>query len=143
MNKPKACALVLQNRMEGGEFMDKIHISDITEITKDRICFRDERGDTCFIELAPCANSYEAVHSVLNKSDLKLRCVGERSFGKYAYYELYTIGHTQIYMNLRTNTLKRVISKIFGWNFHTKEFQAFYSIQKRLNENGWTTFDLT
>ena len=122
--------------------MDKIHISQIVEIARDRIYYRDDRGDTVFLELESCANSYEAEHkSVMGSSEV--RCVGERFFGEYAYYELYTIGHTQFYMNLKTTKVQKVISKIFGWNFHVKDCQKFYSIQKQLNEHGWTTLDLT
>ncbi len=46
-------------------------------------------------------------------------------------------------MKLRTNKIKRFVSKIMGWNFHAKEFQQFYSVQKELNANGWTTMDLS
>jgi len=122
--------------------MNIVHISDIVEITKDKIIFRDDRGDIDFIELEPCANSYDAVHKT-TPSDRKMRCVGIRFFGDYAYYELYTIGHTHIFMNLRKNLVKKAISKMFGINFHAKDFEKFYSIQKQLNENGWTTLDLT
>ncbi len=123
--------------------MEKIHISNIVEITKDRIYYRDDREDVVFIELEPCANSYEVAHKITNQSERKLRCIGVRCFGEYAYYELYTIGHIQIYMSLRSNIIKKLISKIFGFNFHAKGFQQFYSIQKQLNKNGWTTLDLT
>ena len=122
--------------------MYKIHISNITEITNDKIHYRDERGDIVFVELEPCANSYEVSHKTSNQS-AAVRCVGERFFGEYAYYELYTIGHIQFYLNLKTNPLKKAISKFFGWNFHAKDFQKFYSIQKALNKNGWTTLDLS
>jgi len=123
--------------------MYKIHISNITDITKDKIFYRDDKGDISYIELEPCANSYEASRKKTNTDGSKVRCVGVRFFGEYAYYELYTAGHTQIYMNLQTNKFKRFISKVFCWNFHVKEFQLFYSIQKRLNANGWTTLDLS
>ena len=123
--------------------MNKIHISNIVEITQDKIYYRDDRGDVAFIELEPCANNYEATHRHINQSDCRGRCVGNRFFGEYAYYELYTIGHVQFYMTLKTNIFQKVISKIFGWNFHVKDFQKFYSIQKQFNDKGWTTLDLT
>ncbi len=123
--------------------MYKIHISNIVEITKEKIYYRDDRGDIVFIELEPCANSFEAKHKITNQSECKVRCIGVCFWGEYAYYELYTIGHMQIYMNLKTNIVKKAISKIFGLNFHAKDFQQFYSIQKQLNEKGWTTLDLT
>ena len=123
--------------------MNKIHISNIVEITQDKIYYRDDRGDVAFIELEPCANNYEATHRHINQSDCRGRCVGNRFFGEYAYYELYTIGHVQFYMTLKTIIFQKMISKIFGWNFHAKDFQKFYSIQKQFNEKGWTTLDLT
>ncbi|MBP3300400.1 MAG: hypothetical protein J6M34_02700 [Clostridia bacterium] len=123
--------------------MDRIPITRIVEITKDKIYYRDDRGDIGFIELEPCANLYETVHGIANQPDRKVRCIGVRFFGEYAYYELYTVGHIQIYMNLKTNIFQKAISKIFGLNFHTKHFQQFYSIQKQLNEKGWTTLDLS
>ena len=96
-----------------------------------------------YIELALCANNYESTHNIINKNELKVRCVGERFFGEYAYYELFTEEHTQIYMNLKTNAFKRFITKITGWNFHSRDFQQFYALQKKFNANGWTTLDLS
>ena len=49
--------------------MYKIHISNIVEITKDKIYYRDDRGDIVFIELEPCANSFEAKYKITNKSE--------------------------------------------------------------------------
>ena len=124
--------------------MRMIHISNITEIKENMICYRNDNGNVDFIELESCANNYESSHNIMNINELKVRCVGERLFGEYAYYEIYTQDeHTQIYMMLKTNVIKRFISKISGWNFHSKDFQKFYAIQKQLNANGWTTLDLS
>ena len=121
-----------------------IYISNITEIKENMICYRNDNGNVDFIELESCANNYESTHNIMNINELKVRCVGERLFGEYAYYEIYTQDeHTQIYMMLKTNVIKRFISKISGWNFHSKDFQKFYAIQKQLNANGWTTLDLS
>ncbi len=124
--------------------MRMIHISNIIEIKENMICYRNDNGNADFIELESCAKNYESTHNIMNKNELKLHCVGERLFGEYAYYEIYTQDeHTQIYMMLKTNVIKRFISKISGWNFHSKDFQKFYAIQKQLNANGWTTSDLS
>ena len=124
--------------------MKKIPLSNVIDITKDKLHYRDDNGNVVYIELAPCANSYESAHNFINKNELKVRCVGERLFGKYAYYELYTEDeHTQIYMNLKTNVVKRFISKTIGWNFYSKDFQQFYALQKKFNTKGWTTLDLS
>lgn len=122
--------------------MSKICIRDVVEITDDRIIYRDERGDTAFIELAPCSNSFEIKHNITTEAG-KVRTVGERFFGENAYYELYDIGHTRLYLKLKTNRIQKLISKVFKWNFHAKEFQLFYSIQTQLNAHGWTTLDLS
>lgn len=120
--------------------MDKIHIDRITKITAIGIYYWDDRGDECVIEFEPCANSYDAAHNIQRDNSV-VKCVGERFFGDYAYYELYTIGHTQLYMNLKTNIFARVLRGIL--NFHTKQFSKFYSIQKQLNAVGYTTLDLS
>ncbi len=122
--------------------MNKIPISAITDIKEDKLFYREETGDIAFIELEPCANSYDITHGRQSK-DLKPRCVGDCFFGEYAYYELYTAGHTQLYMKLKINKLKRFVSKITGIDFHARQFEQFNSVQKRLNLNGWTTFDLS
>ena len=124
--------------------MKKIHLSNIIEIKENRIYYRNDGGKSDFIELEACANNYDSAHNITNKNDLKVRCIGERLFGEYAYYEIYTQDeHTQIYMMLKTNVIKRFISKISVWNFHSKDFKKFYAIQKQLNANGWTTLDLS
>ena len=122
--------------------MRKIRIDKITEITKDKLYYKDNDGNVAFIELNECANNYESTHDV-KQQDKVIRCVGERLFGEYAYYEFYTTDHTQFYMELQTNRIKRFISRTIGWNFHRKDFQLFYSVQKQLNANGWTTLDLS
>ena len=124
--------------------MKKIPLSNVIDITKDKLHYRDDNGKVVDIEFALCANNYEATHNIINKNELKVRCVGERFFGEYAYYELYTKDeHTRIYMKLNTNAFKRFISKTIGWNFHSMDFQKFYAFQKQLNANGWTTLDLS
>ena len=122
--------------------MKRIHISNITDIKNDKIYYRNNEN-ILFIELGPCADRYEAERNSISKGELKARCVGKRFFGDYAYYELYTEERTQIYINLKSNAIMRFISKTLGWNFHSKDFQKFYDIQKRLNANGWTTLDLS
>ncbi len=128
----------------GGDDVRKIRLSNIIEIKENTIYYQNDGGNSAFIELETCANNYESAHNIKNKNDLKARCIGERFFGEYAYYELYTEDeHTQIYMNLKTNAFKHFISKTIGWNFHSMDFQKFYAFQKQLNANGWTTLDLS
>lgn len=119
-----------------------IDIRRIVEITDNAIVYKDDRGDTAMIELSPCANNWEKQHQKTAEKGMP-RCVGDRCFGEYAYYELYDIGHTQFYLDLRTSKIKKWIGRLIEWNFHQREFELFYSVQKQLNAHGWTTADLT
>ncbi len=125
--------------------MVKIHISDITDITKDKLYYRNASGNIAFIDLETCANNYETINNVTYKEGTKHRCIGERLFGfrDYAYYELYTEERTHLYLNLKTNAFRRFLYRIIGWNFYVKDYRLFYSVQERLNTKGWTTLDLS
>ena len=93
-------------------------ITYIIKIKENMICYRNDNGNTDFIELESCANNYESTHNIMNKNELKVHCVGERLFGEYAYYEIYTEDeHTQIYMMLKSNVIKRFIFAeiVFGF----------------------------
>ena len=119
-----------------------IDIRRIVEITDNAIVYKDDRGDTAMIELSPCANNWEKQHQKTAEKGVS-RCVGDRCFGEYAYYELYDIGHTRFYLDLRTSKIKKWIGRLIEWNFHQREFELFHSVQKQLNAHGWTTADLT
>ncbi len=123
--------------------MQTIHISRIVDVTRERIIFRDEQGHIASIELEPCADRYAAAHPETDLSGKSIRCVGVRCFGEYAYYEFCAEEPIRFYLNLKTSRMQKIITRLTGWNFHTKAFEQFYSVQKRLNSAGWTTLDLT
>ncbi len=123
--------------------MRKIPLSCITEIALDRINCRDEQGHPVSVVLPLCAERYERAHPPTHPGGATPRCVGERCFGEYAYYEFCAEEPIQFYLNLKTSRMQKIITRLTGWNFHAKEFEQFYSVQKRLNAAGWTTLDLT
>lgn len=91
--------------------MIKIHISQITKITSKSILYKDDLGGEGLIRLDMCADNYASVHYVQPiKSTIK--CVVERFFGEYAYYELYTTEHTHLYMNLKSNIFTRLLKTL-------------------------------
>ena len=73
------------------------------------------------------------------------RSVGERLFARpIAYYDLYSQEGIRLYLELPPlNGIQRFLSRTLGWHFDSKDFELFYSVQKGLNENGWTTRDLS
>ena len=122
--------------------MKPIDIRNIIEITEQKIIYKDESGGISFIELAVCADNFESKYNIVPEEG-KLRSVGERLFGEYAYYELYDTEHTRFYLKLKTSKIKKFLFKITNFNFHSKDLKLFYSVQKRLTEHGWTTLDLS
>lgn len=73
--------------------MDQIPIFEITKITEDKIYYRNNYGNIASIELELCAKNFKNTYKCDYDRSIKFRCVGERSFGKYSYYELYTESH--------------------------------------------------
>lgn len=122
-----------------------INIERITSIDKDGIYYKDDHDNICFIELLPCAKNWEkAYYLPFDPNKYKLRCVGDRCHtGEYPYFELYDTRHTRFFLDCRLNKFPKIISRLFYFNFHSKQSSVFYSMQKRLTENGWTTYDLT
>lgn len=122
--------------------MQKIPLSQIVDVTNARIAYRDEQGTLAYIDLELCAKRYAAAHQAAPSHE-QVRCVGDRFFGEYAYYALYADEPVQICMNLKTSRIKKLLTKMTGWNFQGKAFEQFYSLQKKLNAAGWTTMDLS
>ena len=121
----------------------KIDIRNVVQITDDRIVCRDHQN-SIFIELSACAERFKQKYPNINGDTAKYRCIGERFYnGTRAYYKLYSDEPYELFLNLRTNAVKRFLSKLFGRNFHKKDYQLFMSVQKELNAHGWTTYDLS
>lgn len=115
-----------------------VNIKNIIKIGAERIKYRDEKGEEKYIELASSANTWAYRHPDAQRADGKPRCVADRFCdGKTAYYEFYNIGHTRLGISVSP------IKKLFGGSISPKEHELFMSLQKKLEEHGWTTFDLT
>lgn len=124
--------------------MIEIPLRNIVKIDREKLYYRDEDGEIAEIKLQPCADNFDAAKKIINRPEGRPRCVGDRLFGSYSFYELYTSPeHTRLYMRLKTNKLKRLITRLIGWNFHLKEFEEFYYVQKRFVSSGWSTCDLS
>ena len=48
--------------------MKKIPLSNVIDISKDKLHYRDDNGKVVDIELALCANNYESTHNIINKN---------------------------------------------------------------------------
>lgn len=115
-------------------------MSDILEIRENRIVYRNKQGTVAFVDLIRCAENYRRIHP---GSKSGLCCVGERLFSRNAYYEFCDSEPVRFTLCVETSQFKQVISRLFGWNFHTNKYKVFHGLQQRLNEMGYTTLDLS
>ena len=119
--------------------MIEIDIRKITEINENKLLYHDDNGNVSFVDLELCAEFHEKETG--RNPNFSYRSVGER---EYPYYDLYSPEGIRLYLKTKKlNPLQRLISSTLGWSFNSKEFDLWYSIQKSLNENGWTTLDLS
>lgn len=118
----------------------KIDIGKIKSINKEVICYENQSGENVLLDLAKCAENYSVV---CGAAQGKCKSVGRRLFAHpCAFYEIYADETIYFVLPLKTNGVKRMISKVFGWNFDSKAFELFYAVQKQLNAAGYTTLDL-
>lgn len=120
----------------------KIDIRKIKSISNGVLCYENKNGKSTSISLEKCAENYSAVRSTA-KGEYK--SVGTRLFlfsFPYAFYEIYADESIYFILPLKTNKVKKLLSKTFGFNFHSRDFKIFYGFQKQLNSAGYTTLDL-
>lgn len=115
-------------------------IDDIVEISENRICYREEHGSIAFVDLDSCSDFYQLIHPEHTSG---LRCVGERSIHGIPFYEFCAREPIRFTLCIEDKLLQRMASRLLGWNFHANKYKAFCDIQKRLNDMGFTTLDLS
>ena len=93
------------------------------------IVYRDEQGELHKIDLAVCVENYCKERGI---DPTGVTCVGERDRIE-GYFEFWTSG-------MKTRV---VFPKRHFWESKRHRYQRFRSIQRRLNEMGYGTLDLT
>ena len=93
------------------------------------IIYRDEQGELHKIDLAVCVVNYCKERGI---DPTGVTCVGERDRIE-GYFEFWTAG-------MKTRV---VFPKRYFWESKRHRYQRFISIQRRLNETGYGTLDLT
>lgn len=97
------------------------------------IIYRDENDELCRIDFETCAANYKAEHM-----DASACCVGERKLDE-GYFVFYTTG-------LKTKILfeKKYVGNILRRHFLSGNKNIrFLSLQNRINQAQYTTFDLS
>ena len=119
----------------------KIPFDDVREITSEAIFYKKGYLDTKKIDLNECARNYcLAQGKSPNVNNGRLKCVGGRCF---PFFEFFTAEHhTRIYIPLKKTIFTRLL-QLVRLNPYSKERSKFYAFQKKLNDAGFTTLDLT
>lgn len=119
--------------------MLEIDIRSIIRIEEDKLFYRNMNGEAAFIDLKAIAEYHKKETGYSGLSEYQ--SVGER---EYPYYYLYSPEGIKLYLDIsREGRFKRFMTKVFGWNYHVAEQNLWYSVQVMLNENGYTTLDLS
>ena len=119
----------------------KIPFENIIEITSQELIFKNNYGKTEKINLDECAKNFNLAQGISpEQREDSLKCIGGRCF---PFFEFFTpTHHTRFYIPLKKTAVTRSLKKL-GLNPHTKERSKFYAFQKKLNDLGYTSLDLT
>ncbi|MBQ8408579.1 MAG: hypothetical protein IJY39_06900 [Clostridia bacterium] len=119
----------------------KVPFDDVKEITSEALFYKKGYLDTKKSVLNDCARNFYLAQGISpDENNGGLKCVGGRCF---PFFEFFTPEHhTRIYIPLKKTVFTRFLQKI-RLNPYAKERSEFYAFQKKLNDAGFTTLDLT
>ena len=119
----------------------KIPLEDVRKVTSEAIFYNKGYLETKKIDLNECYRNFCLTQGISpDENNGRLKCVGGRCF---PFFEFFTAEHhTRIYIPLKRTFLHKFCEKI-RLNPYSKERSKFYSFQKKLNDAGFTTLDLT
>ena len=116
--------------------MIELPLENIVSIQEALLKYTDEQGEVKSIDLSACADKYRRLQEVFI-GEMGLRCVGERFFDAYAYYEFYGDSQVRFFMDVK----RKLFDGKFGLKprLHKKKFKKFIKIEQMLNQAGYTT----
>ncbi len=116
--------------------MIELPLENIISIEEDLLKYTDAQGEVKSIDLAKCADNYRRMQEVFI-GDMGLRCVGERYFDAYAYYEFYGDEQVRFFMKVKP----ALFDGKFGLKpyLHKRKFKKFIKLEQMLNQAGYTT----
>jgi hypothetical protein len=130
--------------------METYSFSSVAEINKDGLIYIDGNGDHRFVGFIDCRRNWvkhvnESGNFVTwdgepfkNISENDTNCVGQRDwFSDKPYIELFTEPVIRFEI-----TPKRRLWEVFNKHWKRRFYKDFLSLQMKINECGWSTFDL-
>ena len=119
----------------------KIPFDNIIEMTSEELVYKNEDGEIKKVNLDECAKTYDLTQSITPEQRAgRLKCIGGRCFPFFEFFT--TEHHTRFYIPLKETAFKRFLKRL-RLNPYSKERSKFYAFQKKLNDLGFTTLDLT
>ena len=119
----------------------KIPFDNIIEMTSEELVYKNEDGEIKRVNLDECAKNYDLTQGITPEQRAgRLKCIGGRCF---PFFEFFTpTHHTRFYIPLKKTAWTRILQKI-RWNPYCKQYSEFYAFQRKLNDLGFTSLDLT
>ena len=127
--------------IEDEDTVIKIPLDEISEITTEALFYKNGYWNTKKINLDECVHNFDLAQGISSEQRTdRLKCVGGRCFPFFEFFT--TEHHTRFYIPLKETAFKRFLKRL-RLNPYLKERSKFYAFQKKLNELGFTTLDLT
>ena len=119
----------------------KIPFDNIIEITSEEIVYKTEDGEIQKSNLNECAKIYDLAQGITSEQRAgHLKCSGGRCCPVFEFFT--PIHHTRFYIPLKKTAWTRFLQKI-RWEPYSKQHSKFYAFQRKLNDLGFTSLDLT
>ena len=132
--------------IESDDTVIKIPYENIIEVTEKELIFKNNEGEIQHILLDECVRNFYSAFAVAPEDYANKQCKGiggRYSANPLSFYEIFTPNHhTRFYMMYKVTRLKKILSKI-GWNAYSKDYSKFRALERKLNDIGYSTMDLT
>jgi hypothetical protein len=130
--------------IEDDDTVIKIPLENILEVTEKELIFKNKDGEMQKILFEDCVRNFREAFG-LPENDKKVKGIGGRYFEvPVGFHELFANDHhIRFYMTIKTTRFKNLLEKLRLWNAYKKEYLEFRALERRLNEVGYSTIDLT
>lgn len=122
--------------------MDKIRITRRCYPDRYWLTYVNNKGAVKQVSLTSCANSFGLhTNNIYNIGD-NIQPVGWRyEVNGYLYYELFCVGHVQLYYPAKPGLLDRIRYLLQGKNPQDAHRLKLASFEQALNSGGWKTVE--
>ena len=132
--------------IESNDTVIKIPFENIIDVNEKELIFKNNKCEMQNISLEECAKNFYFAFGVSGKeyTNKKFKCVGGRySANPISFYEIFTAAHhIRFCMTYKVTRFKRFLTKI-GLNAYSEDYSNFRSLERKLNDIGYSTMDLT